>query len=715
MLKINPTSVLLVLIALTIMMMFLLVSVVKAEKASVDEMNLVCNNWLTRVVSEEGLWAGEVNPKIENVIELSENDTVLALCYNIAPEGYVIVPFLKDLPPIKVYSEEGYFNPDDPGFPQMIKEVLLSRFRTFVNLYGSLEAVEPSTGEVFLDREHRAQWDLYAVREAEFVRNLNKAADQTTETVGPLLTTRWHQGAPYNNYCPMGDGGRTVVGCVATATAQIFAYHQWPSTGEGDEFYFWTGDYSCGGFSEGGAQEADFTDPYDWDNIPDYCGSSCTPSQQNALAELNYEVGVAFHMDYGACGSGIYLSNIDFVIQAFRDHFRYLDIIDREDRNDHTASSWFNLIKGQINSGYPIQYFISRHSIVCDGWQSSGDLNQYHMNYGWGGSYNAWYTLDNTYCSWDGCNYLSEFVFRDIIPDRGVTFTADTTVGWAPLEVNFQGLTDLEVDLWTWDFGDGDSAHEQSPTHLYDIPGDFDVQLEVEVDGEIINYTQADYIVILADTINGGNDSGENNDILDIAVNVTNNISLQRLQIPVEYSGDVELTYKGHTIEGCRADYFEDISYINYDANNKRFTLNLEVGSTPDLSPGAGPLIVLSFEIKPGATTGSATEIAFDGYNTYLPKFFGFLAEYEPVLNAGSITYTGCCVGMTGNVNCSEIEEPDISDITRLIDYLYTSHDPLCCPDEADCNGSGGEPDISDITAMIDYLYLTHTPVNSCP
>jgi hypothetical protein len=74
-----------------------------------------------------------------------------------------------------------------------------------------------------------------------------------------------------------------------------------------------------------------------------------------------------------------------------------------------------------------------------------------------------------------------------------------------------------------------------------------------------------------------------------------------------------------------------------------------------------------------------------------------------------------CCVDYTGNVDCSEVEEPDISDITRLIDYLYISHEVLCCPEEADADGSGGEPDISDITRLIDFLYLTHTPLVPCP
>ncbi|MBN1213449.1 MAG: hypothetical protein JXA92_12830, partial [candidate division Zixibacteria bacterium] len=74
-----------------------------------------------------------------------------------------------------------------------------------------------------------------------------------------------------------------------------------------------------------------------------------------------------------------------------------------------------------------------------------------------------------------------------------------------------------------------------------------------------------------------------------------------------------------------------------------------------------------------------------------------------------------CCIGETGNVNCDPEEVVDIADITRLIDYLYISHNPLCCPDEADTNGSGGEePDIADITAIISFLYISHDPLVSC-
>ncbi|MDD3733251.1 MAG: hypothetical protein PHU88_12835, partial [candidate division Zixibacteria bacterium] len=75
--------------------------------------------------------------------------------------------------------------------------------------------------------------------------------------------------------------------------------------------------------------------------------------------------------------------------------------------------------------------------------------------------------------------------------------------------------------------------------------------------------------------------------------------------------------------------------------------------------------------------------------------------------------------GFVGNTDCSPDENPDITDIARIIDFLYLSHKPLCCPEEADVDQSGGypltDPDITDITRLIDYLYLSHTPLPDCP
>ncbi|MDD5426224.1 MAG: fibrobacter succinogenes major paralogous domain-containing protein [candidate division Zixibacteria bacterium] len=60
-----------------------------------------------------------------------------------------------------------------------------------------------------------------------------------------------------------------------------------------------------------------------------------------------------------------------------------------------------------------------------------------------------------------------------------------------------------------------------------------------------------------------------------------------------------------------------------------------------------------------------------------------------------------------GDVDCSG-GGLDISDISRLIDFLYLSHEPLCNPLLADVDNSGGGPDISDIMGIISHLYLDH-------
>ncbi|MFZ5980911.1 MAG: hypothetical protein ACOYVF_09810, partial [Candidatus Zixiibacteriota bacterium] len=107
-----------------------------------------------------------------------------------------------------------------------------------------------------------------------------------------------------------------------------------------------------------------------------------------------------------------------------------------------------------------------------------------------------------------------------------------------------------------------------------------------------------------------------------------------------------------------------------------------------------------------------------DKGDVYYLEAFLFLGGPAPVYCTcvSPDTVNACCYGTTGNTNCSYEEEPDISDITRLIDYLYIGHGPLCCRPEADVNGSSDyEPDISDITKLIDFLYISHLPLPLCP
>jgi len=669
-----------------------------ATTASEEEMRLACRNWLTYITLKQGDWAGSADPKIVSVEDITQDGILLGRCFKFDPEGYAVIPILKEMPPIMFYSDENGIDwGDADGAPALFREVLNNRVTMYAARFGSVEAPQADKSNLMFGPEHKQEWDKYLVSEREFNAGLEAVKIAPMEELGPLLTTRWHQDYPYNNDCPYGDGGRTLVGCVATAAAQILAYHKWPPEGTGTHAYFWYGDNSCDGSSPSQGLSADYTDPYDWDNIPDYCGSGCTMDQIYALGELNYEVGVAFNMDYGVCGSGAYTSDAQYV---FPQYFRYYDQIEQRNRFEYNLVNWSDIIRTEIENNRPIQYRISRHSIVCDGWRTYDTNYQVHMNYGWGGSNNYWYTIDNLYCNWEGCSPSVEFAMTNIMPDRGVVFSADTSWGQYPLAVNFTGESPLTVDTWTWSFGDGDSSFAQSPAHVYDEAGRYDVTLEVNAGGEIRTYATTNYITVLADTMSSLSARGDAGDTIEVVISATNTVPLRGIKMPVINSGNLDISLISYSTAGCRTEYFDQVKRISMDPVNKRCMFsfyNLE-STTPDLEPGSGPVLKLYFIIAPGSSLDEMTEIRFEPYSSYEPLFYGPVLDYCPILQAAPVTLDYLC----GDVNFNGAF--NILDATYLINYLYLSGPEPIPMASADVNSSGS-PNILDVTYMINYLY----------
>jgi len=201
--------------------------------------------------------------------------------------------------------------------------------------------------------------------------------------VEPLITSLWDQGFPYNLMCPVasgGPGGHVLSGCVATAYAQLLYYWRFPLHGSG---------YYCYTHPSYGELCADFENTwYGWDEMCDQ------PQTSNlAIAELMYQLGVAVDMNYGPGSSGArgYPEQIEpwFKISTDYDSLRHAY---------YTNEEWTNIIIDQLNQGFPVGYngftptLTSGHMWVCDGYQ---DSNYFHMNWGWGGSSNGYYSLDN--------------------------------------------------------------------------------------------------------------------------------------------------------------------------------------------------------------------------------------------------------------------------------------------------------------------------------
>ena len=82
----------------------------------------------------------------------------------------------------------------------------------------------------------------------------------------------------------------------------------------------------------------------------------------------------------------------------------------------------------------------------------------------------------------------------------------------------------------------------------------------------------------------------------------------------------------------------------------------------------------------------------------------------------------GCCGvfadGITGNANCSTDGKLTLSDISRMIDYVYVSKAALCCYAAGNTNGSWDDGDckvtLSDISRLIDAVFISKLPPEDC-
>lgn len=93
----------------------------------------------------------------------------------------------------------------------------------------------------------------------------------------------------------------------------------------------------------------------------------------------------------------------------------------------------------------------------------------------------------------------------------------------------------------------------------------------------------------------------------------------------------------------------------------------------------------------------------------------GVVSSGLPTAPLNKSATSACCVGITGNIDCDGAGGIDIADLSALIDFLYISFTPLCCPAEANVDGDlAGGVDISDLSRLIDFLYISFTPPAPC-
>jgi len=388
---------------------------VQAEIVTIDEARTVADNWITVIIELRGAWGDYETAALAEVREFRRGERVLGYYCQVEPEGFVVVSLVRGLAPVKAYSETCGLDPQsDEDLADFIKVGMTRVLDAIEALLGDVRLVSTDDVVQILDTDYRQAWDelggdSLSGRDGEFGQlRMDYQEGQI------MLSTIWHQGHPYNAQCPWEDcpddpDGRTVVGCVATAGAQVMRYWYWPPYGSG-------GSYG---------------DTYDWPNIPDELTGSSPQVEIDAVAELCHEVGTASGMDYGCDRSGAHLTcswppDCDSLEKAFDDHFRYHFGIGHTYRDDYDSpADWFERLKYDLNRNWPVVYGIPGHAVVADGWMEAGSdplLRFYHINYGWGrsescnGPCNTWYLVDEIY----GGNPDDELMLVNIRPIQSV-------------------------------------------------------------------------------------------------------------------------------------------------------------------------------------------------------------------------------------------------------------------------------------------------------
>ena len=214
------------------------------------------------------------------------------------------------------------------------------------------------------------------------VRSTGQETYRFPENIKPLITTRWGQQFPYNLYAPqVTKGGVTSIvpaGCGPIAMAQVINYHQYPQT------------------------VPTMGRTYDWTLMFDKYKMSIENKSLESVANLIYDCGNSAFTWYSQKGSS---NTLSAVMGGMRYHFRYTNYMSIYSRNQfntpHLDSIYRQLIFSELKAGRPIIYrgYSEKeregHLYIIDGCKG----NKVHVNMGWEGKGDGYYTLDdlNTY------------------------------------------------------------------------------------------------------------------------------------------------------------------------------------------------------------------------------------------------------------------------------------------------------------------------------
>ena len=357
---------------------------------------------------------------------LDDQGHLLCYVFDLHPQGYIVVPAYFDLPPVLAYSFTSTFLDDCTILRDLVTTDILLRLEHSSEI--------PET----IKEENKGLWHSYLGYHSLVLEKykFHQWPEQGTTFSEGWIETKWHQGSPYNDFCPidLSSGKRSVAGCPSVAMAQICNYHETTHNvqfNDSDDYYhsFWGNNYWID----------DDYETYDFPSFPELNAylenlvlnyQNQVPLTDEDKASLVFACGVAANQVYHPEASGTF--GVDQAFQAYqRFAFDDIELFDEDDPDVYER------IQDNMKDGLPVHLAVvdeaweTGHNLVIDGYNSDGF---YHLNFGWGGSYDGWYKIPEE-LPFD-LNFL-EGVIVDIIDDNddsnlhseGVLYWSDVKPG----------------------------------------------------------------------------------------------------------------------------------------------------------------------------------------------------------------------------------------------------------------------------------------------
>ena len=498
-------------IVITILVMLQLCSSLSASPTTAYDAEMVVTGWLKADSKPLGSGIGRQIMSVGTVTD-DLGEPVYYVVY-LQPSGFVIVSANDLVEPIIAFSGSGTYDPSSVSpLKSLVTEDLKARNAAVRNTFVPLSVIP----QVAVS-ESQKKWN-YLINLADVsgggykLMAIDPILDDNLSDirVPPLAQSKWGQGNYYDsndqphacyNYCTPqlinnrgsfveGDVDNYPVGCVAVAVAQFVLSQRYPQEPLGpQEFTILVEGQKTectlhGGDGPDGA--------YNWDEMVLVPDDETTDQQRRAIGALCFDAAIAVDTEFGRDGSG---ASLDNAVKALLETFEYDNAVWAENEGGHVTRKLFlSLFNPNLDAGIPVilgfrnsDYPWYGHAAICDGYGYNLSKLYHHLNMGWEGQEDCWYSLPDIaypdmvpYDAITQCVYniftdcTGEIISGRIIDSNGVPFEGVTVTAQSETVPNIHATETNSNGIYALIGLNSDTAYTIAP----DMLGyDFDLNL----------------------------------------------------------------------------------------------------------------------------------------------------------------------------------------------------------------------------------------------